>query len=248
KYEDVLNKIRGTSEAVKAKHQEAQTGLEEMSAEAKGSESEQSAGYEKQKADLEQEREQKIGELDELQKTVSDSVTRLRRIVQERLTSLQQKLLEITTYNVENEKIPNLAPLTRLDVDTFVATYDNDSFIIFTPGFMPSERIFSSYRHQPLDSDFDLYITKTIDGLIENTRGFKEDFEKYRISGNMLTNTDGIDSIRSGLTKMQLTQLLKEGAKEKFEWLWSKYSGQCPKCGEMAGVGTKFCPGCGESL
>ena len=248
KHKEVLDKISGTSEIVRTKYKDSKSELEELSAEAKGAESEQSADYEKRKVELEQEMEQKLGELDALQENVSNSVTRLHRIVQQRLVELQQKLLEITSFALENNSIKNLAPLTRLDIDTYVATYDNDSYIVFTPGFMPREKILSIYRHQPLDNDFDSYITQIIDGLIQNDKGFKKSFDKACIAGNMLINTDGLESVRSGLTKLHLTHLLEEGAKENFESLWSKYSGQCPKCGNMAGIGTKFCPGCGATL
>ncbi len=247
-YKEVLERIKSTSERVRSTYNESMTGLEEKSAEIKGAVSDQSAEYEKQKEDLMHERDIKIKELDELQENVGNHVTRLRRIVQERLTELQQKLLSITSLNLENDSIRSLAPLTRLDIDTFVAIYDNDSYIIFTPCFMPVERIVTSDRHRPLDNDFDLYISKTIGSLIEENRGFKERFDNCCLHGNMLTNSDGLTSIRSGLTKMQLTQLLEEGAKEQLEGLWSKYSGQCPKCGAMAGVGSKFCPGCGATL
>jgi len=248
KYEDAMKNLNKTSEEIQSRFLDSQKGLEDMSAGAKGSAEEQTAELAKRKAELDIEHEEKMTELANLHEKVNNSVGHLKREIQSRIVELQQTLLDITTIALDNETIPYLAPLTRLDIDTFVAKYDNESFIIFTPCFMPTERISVTYRHKSVDKEFDSYLTQLIESQLKETPGFEESFENACNSGNMLVSPEGLDSVRSGLTKMQLTQLLKEGAREKIERRWIQNSGQCPKCGEFAGVGTKFCPGCGQAL
>ncbi|MDF1540145.1 MAG: hypothetical protein P1Q69_14715 [Candidatus Thorarchaeota archaeon] len=248
KYEEAMEKLNKTSEDVKSRFADSKKGLEAMSTGAQGTADVQTEELAQKRAELDKEHEEKMQELLNLRETVNNSVGKLKRVIQARISDLQQALLEITINTLENDSIPNLAPLTRLDIDTFVAKYENESFIVFTPGTMPADRIFDTFRHQPIDIEFDSFVTQMIEKQIQETPGFKESFENACNAANMLVNPDGLGFIRSGLTKMQLTQLLEEGAKEKIERIWTQNSGQCPKCGELAGIGTKFCPGCGQGL
>ncbi len=248
RYEEAVEKLNKTSEEVKYRFADSEKGLEDMSAGAQGSVEVQTEELAQRKAQLDKEYEKKLQELANLRETVNNSVGKLKRVIQTRIGSLQQALLEITSNAFDSNTIPNLAPLTRLDIDTFVARYNDGSFTLFTPGIMPAERIFDTFRHHPIDNDFHNFITQIMDEQIKETPGFNEVFENACHTGNMLVNPDGLGFIRSGLTKMQMTQLLQEGAKEKIERIWTQNSGQCPKCGELAGVGTKFCPGCGQAL
>ena len=109
--------------------------------------------------------------------------------------------------------------------------------------------IVNSYRILSKNNSID-WSDKFIQDLFElwmKDPGFKDSFEKTCTEGNILLDPVARENFDDGLGLMQRAQLFEEGAREKLTQLWDKYSGKCPKCGEIIGVDVKFCPSCGAT-
>jgi len=254
---DYLSKtVPQYSDAIKKMDEKSDNVLQKMS-EVKQS-SEQETGATKESIDTEiSEKKQKLAELSKerteeerkLEVLIEDATIAIRRIegaIQNRILELQKELLDLMAYSLDNDSISNLAPLTRFDVNTFVVSFNDGSYSLLTPCSTPDVRTKAKYKHKPIDSSLDKFIQNLLEEWMKDS-GFKESFEKTCIDGNILLDPDARDNFDEGLGLMQRAQLFEEGVREKLTQLWDKYSGKCPKCGEIIGVDVKFCPSCGAT-
>ena len=77
---------------------------------------------------------------------------------------------------------------------------------------------------------------------------FRDAFERACIKGNLFLNPESAKLFNEGLAILSRRNILQHPDKERFEALWSKESGKCPKCGTATEMGAKFCQKCGLDL
>jgi len=64
-------------------------------------------------------------------------------------------------------------------------------------------------------------------------------------AGNLLLLPESRELLSEGLEALIRKRILQSSDKERYETLWSRYAGKCPKCGTISEVGAKFCQKCG---
>lgn len=191
------------------------------------------------------EMEQKIRELDDLRAKVNAAVGKLRNSIESKVITFQKEYLNLMSWSLDNDSINELAPLTLLDVNTYVAKYDSESYEILTPSFMPEEGLSSIAKGKPLSQEFDETLTSSIRNWMKSDSTFRDSFERACIRGNMFLDPESTTLLNEGLTVLMRRNILQHADKERFETLWSRYVGKCPKCGTTTEMGAKFCQKCG---
>jgi hypothetical protein len=194
------------------------------------------------------ERDQAEIDLLDLEAKVNSSVTQMKRAIGDRLNRLHEEYDKISRVALESSTIANLAPLTQLFIINYVAVYEDNSKVIFTPGILPKDRFSLPTGYQILDTELDSFIKGTIDILSETSPTFENEYHNRLMSDSALIKNDDFDKFQDGLGILQRKQLFEEGVREQLASQWEKIFGKCPQCGEKLGVDTKFCPHCGVSL
>ncbi len=198
--------------------------------------------------DLKDEMDEKRGELKELKRTVTEAVDKIDGLVEKRLEDLQLELQNISHLTMDNTSIENLAPLTLVNIMTYVVTYNKGKPLVITPLLIPKDRFGLPYEHESLDSDLDRFIQKSVKKLSKDSPSFKSALEKACTNGNVFQNPDSAKVFKSGIERLWTRQLLKEGVRETLKPQFTKLVGKCHKCGADIGASGKFCPECGVSL
>jgi hypothetical protein len=194
------------------------------------------------------EMEQKMRELDELKAKVNAAVEKTKQAIGNKVMTFQKEFLNLMSWSLENDSINDLAPLTLLDVNTYVAKYDSESYEVLTPRFMLEEGLSSIATGKPLDQEFHETLTSSIENWMKSDPTFKDAFERACIRGNVFLDPESAASLNEGLTTLTRKNILQHSDKERFETLWSRYAGRCPKCGTATEMGAKFCQKCGLDL
>ena len=198
--------------------------------------------------DFAMEQQQRQNELEELDENVRAAVHSIEMTIDEKAVKLKNELDDLMALTLGNDSIKGLAPLTRLDVVTYVAFYDDGSFEIFTPCFLPEERITTRAGHIPIDASFDDHIKRTIANWENADSSFANIFKRACTRGNILLKDGAEAMLLDGLNKLQRKRLLQEDTKEKMKSLWQKYAARCPECGVEIESKAKFCQSCGAVL
>ncbi len=198
--------------------------------------------------DLKKEMDEKNAELNEMKRNVTEAVDRIDGLVEKRLEDLQIELQNISHLTFDNNSIRNLAPLTLVNIMTYVVTYNKGKPIVITPMMIPKDRFGLPCEHEPLDSDLNRFIQKSMKKLYKDSPSFKTALEKACAAGNVFQNPESAKIFNSGLDRLWTRQLLKEGVKETLKPLFTKLVGKCHKCWADIGTSGKFCPECGVSL
>jgi hypothetical protein len=198
--------------------------------------------------DLKKEMDEKNAELNEMKRNVTEAVDRIDGVVEKRLEDLQIELRNISHLTFDNNSIRDLAPLTLVNIMTYVVTYNKGKPLVIAPMLIPKDRFGLPCEHEPLDSDLDRYIQKSMKKLYKDSPSFKTALEKACAAGNVFKNPESAKIFNSGLDRLWTRQLLKEGVKETLKPLFTKLVGKCHKCGADIGTSGKFCPECGVSL
>ncbi|MHA2323054.1 MAG: zinc ribbon domain-containing protein [Candidatus Thorarchaeota archaeon] len=194
------------------------------------------------------EMEQKMRELDELKAKVNAAVEKTKQAIGNKVMTFQKEFLSLMSWSLENDSINDLAPLTLLDVNTYVAKYDSESYEVLTPRFMLEEGLSSIATGKPLDQEFHETLTSSIENWMKSDPTFKDAFERACIRGNVFLDPESVTALNEGLTTLTRKNILQHSDKERFETLWSRYAGRCPKCGTATEMGAKFCQKCGLDL
>ena len=247
-YVEPVEAILTKSREILEKAEKIDQGLQEKSREAAHGIDSQIRDHKHRIVEFSMERDQAEIELLDLEAKVNSSVTRMKRAIGDRLNRLQEEYDKISRVALESSTIANLAPLTQLFIVNYVAVYDDNSKVIFTPGILPKDRFSLPTGYQPLDTELDSFIKGTIDMLSETSPTFENEYHNRLMSDSVLIRNEDFDKFQDGLGILQRKQLFEEGVRERLASQWEKIFGKCPQCGEKLGVDTAFCPHCGVSL
>ncbi len=199
--------------------------------------------------DIKIEMGQKIQELDELKANASTVIERAYRAVENRVREFQQEFLNLMSWTLDNNSINELAPLTQLDIHTYVARYDNDVYKVLTPHFITEAGVATSLgAGPPLNKEFDDMLTSSIDEWMKSDRSFKDAFERACIKGNAFLAPEAEKMLSEGLESLTKRRLIQSSDIERYGTLWYKYASKCPKCSSDLEAGAKFCNKCGLEL
>ncbi len=191
-YENLTSSVRGTIErsnhpiqAMDAKREElersaaeARRVYEQEKTDAKSSLESQIKERQKRIEDTRNEMDQKIQELDDLKVNANTVIEKAYEAVENKVIKFQQEFLELMSWTLDNNSVQDLAPLTQLDINTYVARYDKDVYKVLTPYFIPEVGASSLGTGQSLSREFDDMLTSSIDEWMKSDRFFKDAFER----------------------------------------------------------------------
>ena len=247
-YTGILERMNEKSEQVLKTMAEFKKALDEKSRETSQDADAQISQRKHRLVDFAMEQQQRQNELEDLEESVRAAVQSIEMAIDEKAVTLRNELDDLMTLTLGNDSIKGLAPLTRLDVVTYVAFYDDGSFEIFTPCFLPEEHITTRVGHIPIDASFDDHIKKAIANWEKADSSFADSFKRACTRGNILLKDGAEVLLLDGLNELQRKRLLQEGTKEKMKSLWQKYATRCPECGVKIESEAKFCQSCGAVL
>ncbi len=247
-FDDVADKMDDLADISLQKALDLDEDLQEQISQEESSTEEQISDQMQKLSDLKEEIDQKKVEFEELQKNVTDSVTRMENAIGVRIEQLRHELSLIQHLTFENSSIKGLAPLTQLNVKTYVVTYNRGPPVLLTPIIMPEDRFVLPYEHELLDGDLDSIIQKTVKKLMKDNPAFKTSYEKVRIAGNEFQNPESMKIFKKGIDEIWSRQLLDEGVRESLVPMFTTLVGHCPDCKADIGTASKFCPECGAAL
>lgn len=261
-YENLANSIRGTIEksnqpidAMDAKREElkrrvaeSQRAYEQEKTNAESSLESQIKEHQQRIVDTRNDMEQKIQELDELKANANAAIEKAYAAVMNKVTQFQQEFLELMSWTLDNSSIQELAPLTQLDVHTYVARYENDAYKILTPHITDVGTNSSLGTGQSLSKEFDDMLTTSLDEWVKSDCSFKAAFERACLKGNVFLDPKGEKMLSEGLESLNRRSLIHTSDIERYGTLWYRYVGKCPKCSSELEAGAKFCNSCGLEL
>jgi hypothetical protein len=187
-------------------------------------------------------------ELENLKGQVGRAINKTEQSIESRVLTVQQEFLDLMTWTLENNSVRELAPLTLLDIHTYVAKYDDGSHRIINPSYTPEENFSSVGRGNTLNNEFDEGFSAFLDDLLKNDQSFKDAFERACVRGNMFLDSEAEQLLVGGLEDLLRRRLMQRDEIERLLTIWSRYSGKCPKCGTVVEVGSQFCQKCGLEL
>lgn len=262
-YENLASSVRGTIErsnqpiqAMDAKRKElerraleAQKVYEQEKTDAESFLESQIKERQQRIVDTRNDMDQKIQELDELKANINIVIEKAYEAVENKILKFQQEFLELMSWTLDNNSVQELAPLTQLDVHTYVARYDNNAYQILTPQFIIDVGTTSLLgTGQSLSREFDDMLTASIDEWVKSDPSFKDAFERACIKGNVFLDPESEHMLSEGLESLIRRKLIHTSDIERYGALWYRYVGKCPKCNSELEVGAKFCNNCGLEL
>lgn len=189
----------------------SQTGKTEASVES------QIGEKQKRLEQLEQERKQNESELDALIGQVRHSIERLEDRINKRIVVHQGEVLTLRTSALKNETVPNIAPLTHLDVFVYLAKYTDGKLLVFTPGLTPVNRFRMPVEYRALSNGLHTFLKSVLDPLMTSDAAFRSRLDSVMSNGDILQEPETTDLVDSGLRELQYRQLLEEGVTENIK-------------------------------
>lgn len=261
-YENLANKVRGSIErsldpiqVMDSKRVElekrvdaARKDYEEEKMKAESSLESQLNERQKRIEDTKKEQEQNMKEFDELKLNARTVIDRTYHAVENKVIKFQEEFLKLMSWTLDNNSINELAPLTQLDIHTYVARYDNDMNKVIIPHYIPEGGSATLGASQPLSRELDEMLTSLIDEWMKSDQSFKEAFERSCIRGNVFLDPEGEKILTDGFESLNRRGLLGSSDIERYARLWYKYAKRCPKCSSELETGAKFCNKCGLEL
>lgn len=181
----------------------------------------------------------------ELHTRVKQAYEKSKQLIESRIISLQKEYLDLMAWTLENDSIKGLMPLTLLDVEVFIVQYDARSRLILTPSFTPEADISLSSKGKPLSHELDEALKHSLEEWLSKDPSMKNAFDVACKAGNLLLSPESTELVSEGLDVLIRKRIIQSSDKERFETLWSRYAGKCPKCGTVSEAGAKFCQKCG---
>jgi peptidoglycan hydrolase CwlO-like protein len=247
-FDDVANSLSDYADASLQKALDFDDGVATNIQEEEGSTDSQISELQTKMVDLTEEMDEKRAELNEMKRTVTEAVDKIDSLVEKRLEDLQLELQNVSHLTLNNNSIKDLAPLTLVSIATYVVTYNKGKPLVITPMVIPKDRFGLPCEHEPLDSDLDAFIQRSVKKLHKDSPSLKAALEKACAAGNVFQDPDSAKVFTSGIDRLWKRQLLKEGVKETLKPLFTKLVGKCHKCSGDIGTSGKYCPECGVSL
>jgi len=262
-YENLANSVRGTIEksnhpiqVMDAKREELERSAaetrrvyEQEKTDAESSLESQINERQRRIEDTRNERDQKIQELADLKTNANTVIEKAYEAVENKVTKFQQEFLELMSWTLDNNSVQDLAPLTQLDVNTYVARYDNDVYKVLAPRFIPEAGASISLgAGQSLNRELDDMLTSSVDEWMKSDRTFKDAFERACIKGNVFLDPEAESMLSEGFETLTRRRLLQSSDIERYGTLWYRNSGKCPKCSSDLEPGAKFCNNCGFEM
>jgi hypothetical protein len=198
--------------------------------------------------ELRTEMKEKENEANQLKKRVVEAIEIMDGLVEKRTGNLQRELEQVQRMSLSNDSIRDLAPLTLLHVNVWVATYTTGNPVVFGPCLTPGNRFGLPLTPTPLNQPFDTHVQKLIKAMLKDNASFKKSLNDICASSNILQVPASVSTFKKGIGELWTRQLLKEGIREKLEPLYSTMVGRCPECGAEIPPDAKFCNECGKSL
>ncbi|MFX1578751.1 MAG: zinc-ribbon domain-containing protein [Promethearchaeota archaeon] len=190
----------------------------------------------------------KSSELDDLKAQVRSATNKIQHSIENRVLTFQQEFLNLMNWTLDNNSVKDLAPLTLLDIYTFVAKYDDNSHCILTPCFIPQDSLLTTRGENKLSIEFDKEIQTAVDDWLKMDHSFKEAFERACTKGNVLVAAETEKLLVGGLEELLGRRIIQRDEIERLLTVWTRYSGKCPKCGAEVEAGAQFCQKCGAEL
>ncbi|MGY5859049.1 MAG: hypothetical protein RTU63_06750, partial [Candidatus Thorarchaeota archaeon] len=184
----------------------------------------------------------------ELKANTSTAMERSYVAVEDKIIKFQEEFLNLMSWTLDNNSVQDLAPLTQLDIHTYVARYDNDVYKVITPHLLAEVGAASLGAGQSLGREFDDMLSSSIDEWMKTDRSFKDAFERSCIKGNVFLDPEAEKMLSEGLETLNRRRLIQKSDIERYGTLWYKYKGKCPKCSSGLEAGAKFCNNCGLEL
>ncbi len=243
-----LEELRKRAEEVRARKSELEARLAEAEREAVDEIDVQIRDRKHRLVEFDMERDQKMGELQELRERVRTSAKQLKTALEERLVVLRKELRSLMEWALDNNRVPGLAPLTQVDINVFVVRFDDGDTTVLVPGHTPEERMGLPARYSPLSSELEDFVRGLLMRLLKESPAFEGMFTKQCVHADLLHRMSAVEALGPGLDELQSRQLLKEGVRERLVASWDAWAGKCPRCGEQVSAGVQFCPSCGALL
>jgi hypothetical protein len=190
----------------------------------------------------------KSSELDELKTQVRSATNKIQHSIENRVLTFQQEFLNLMNWTLDNNSVKDLAPLTLLDIHTFVAKYDDNSHSVLTPCFLPQDGLLAMGRENTLSNEFNNQFHTAINEWLQNDHSFREAFERACVKGNVLIASETEKLLVGGLEELLRRRIIQRDEIERLLTVWTRYSGKCPKCGAEVEVGAQFCQKCGTEV
>ncbi|MFX0108061.1 MAG: hypothetical protein ACFE7R_07245 [Candidatus Hodarchaeota archaeon] len=198
--------------------------------------------------DLQKEIENEKAEFNQLRTEITSHVHKMEEAVESRANTLRDELSGIMNLAMSNNAIKGLSPLTQVNINTFVVSFNRGKPLVLAPIMLPEKRMGVPYRHDPLDTDLENFVQMTVESLMKSSASFKTAFEKACIQGNVFSYPENLALFTKGIERLENRNLLKLGTRETLQPMFTTLVGKCPKCNADLGGASKLCPDCGESL
>jgi hypothetical protein len=196
-------------------------------------------------SETKEEMQSKLNELNELYTRAKGACEKADKLIEERILSLQKEYLDLMVMTLENDSIKGLMPLTQLDIEVFVAKYDDGSHQLITPSFTPEHNISLTTTSKPINQELDEALTRSLENWLRLDPSVKSSLDSTCKTANLLIAPESSQLLADGLDVLVRRRMMQEVDKERFQTIWNRYSGKCPKCGTSCEVGAKFCQKCG---
>jgi hypothetical protein len=220
---------------------EAETRKSSVAAEVQSQAKERSQRLSETKTEM----QSKLSELDELYSRVKGACERTDKLIEERILSLQKEYLDLMLMTLDNDSIKGLMPLTHLDIEVFVAKYDDGSYQLITPSYTPESNVTLNTTSRPVNQELDDALTRSLENWLRLDPSVRSNLDSSCLAANLLNAADSLKILDEGLEALVRRRAMQEVEKERFQTLWNRYSGKCPKCGTTCELGAKFCQKCG---